>query len=172
MPIVYLTAPVLAPPTLAPAPAPRVTPRPSPGAVFPDPTVTDHIVPKPDKVVNASILLPYHLQLQRPLPPLVKRIPHYIAAALPIDTPPPHALPGTSSWYMMATHLMVAVESARSASAVNYVTEEVTGKALKYRPLLRGPRINVWTRSLANDLGRLAQGVGTRMPTGTNTFFL
>ena len=25
--------------------------------------------------------------------------------------------------------------------------------------------------SIANDLGRLAQGVGTRMPTGTNTVF-
>ena len=30
---------------------------------------------------------------------------------------------------------------------------------------------DTWIKALANDLGRLAQGVGTRMPTGTNTVF-
>ena len=29
----------------------------------------------------------------------------------------------------------------------------------------------MWIRAFANDLGRLAQGAGTRMPSGTNTVF-
>jgi hypothetical protein len=28
-----------------------------------------------------------------------------------------------------------------------------------------------WTTSMANKLGRLSQGVGAQMPTGTNTIF-
>ena len=36
---------------------------------------------------------------------------------------------------------------------------------------MRGPDKDICKTSLANDLGRLAQGVGTRMPTGTNTVF-
>ena len=71
----------------------------------------------------------------------------------------------------MATCLLLAVEATRTASAANSVTDKVTGKSLEYRHLLRGPNKYVWTRSLANDLCRLAQGVGTRMPTGTNTVF-
>jgi hypothetical protein len=53
----------------------------------------------------------------------------------------------------------------------NSVIDEVTGHSLEYRHLSTGPDHAVWTKSLANDLGRLAQGVGTRMPTGTNTIF-
>ena len=34
-----------------------------------------------------------------------------------------------------------------------------------------GPDKDIWKTILANDLGRLAQGLGTRMPTGTNTVF-
>ena len=36
---------------------------------------------------------------------------------------------------------------------------------------MRGPDKDIWNTILANNLGRLAQGVGTRMPTGTNTVF-
>ena len=44
-----------------------------------------------------------------------------------------------------------------------------TGQALKYHHLSRSPNKAVWIYAYANDLGRLAQGVGTRMPAGTNT---
>ena len=40
---------------------------------------------------------------------------------------------------------------------------------IKYQHLIRVPNGNTWVNALANDLGRLAQGVGTHMPTGTNT---
>ena len=36
---------------------------------------------------------------------------------------------------------------------------------------MRGPDKDIWKTSLANNLGRLAHVVGTRMPTGTNTIF-
>ena len=42
---------------------------------------------------------------------------------------------------------------------------------MSYRDLIQGPDAHVWLTSCANDFGRLAQGVGTRMPTGTNTIF-
>ena len=37
--------------------------------------------------------------------------------------------------------------------------------------LLQGPNKSIWRTSLANDLGRLTQGVGTCMSRGTNTIF-
>jgi hypothetical protein len=51
----------------------------------------------------------------------------------------------------------------------NSVIDEVTGQALEYRHLSKGPNSSIWIQALANNLGRLAQGVGTRMLTGTNT---
>jgi hypothetical protein len=53
----------------------------------------------------------------------------------------------------------------------NVVIDDITGQALEYRHLITGPNQDLWRQSLANDLGRLAQGVGQRMPTGTNTIF-
>ena len=51
------------------------------------------------------------------------------------------------------------------------VIDPVTGQSLEYRHLMKGPNRSIWVRSLTNDLGRLAQGVGTRIPTGNNTIF-
>ena len=53
----------------------------------------------------------------------------------------------------------------------NYVLNEATGMLQDYRHLIRGPDKALWTKALANDLGQLAQGVGTRMPKGTNSIF-
>ena len=54
---------------------------------------------------------------------------------------------------------------------MNAVPDEVTGQLLEYRHLIKGPDAHIWKRGFANDLGRLAQGVGTRMKSGTNTVF-
>ena len=51
----------------------------------------------------------------------------------------------------------------------NAVIDEATGISQEYRHLLRTPAKKVWETALANDLGRLAQGVGTRMPKGNST---
>jgi hypothetical protein len=54
---------------------------------------------------------------------------------------------------------------------MNAVVDEITGVSLEYRQLLKGDKPYLWIRAFANDLGMLAQGVGTRQPTGTNTIF-
>ena len=50
------------------------------------------------------------------------------------------------------------------------VTNEKTGKLEEYGALVKGPNKHTWTKAYANDLGRLAQGVGSRIK-GTNTIF-
>ena len=47
----------------------------------------------------------------------------------------------------------------------------VTDQSLDLRKLLQNPNKSIWRTSLANDLGRPTQGVGTCMPFGTNTVF-
>ena len=53
----------------------------------------------------------------------------------------------------------------------NVVINPTSGQALEYQHLIHGPNSDTWIKALANNLGRLSQGVGTRMPTGTNTVF-
>jgi hypothetical protein len=54
---------------------------------------------------------------------------------------------------------------------VNVVVDPTTGAALSYTKLHEGPDGSHWERSMANEFGRLAQGNGTSMPTGTDTIF-
>jgi len=58
------------------------------------------------------------------------------------------------------------------------VTDDVTGEQLEYRQLISNPKYKeVWTKSGANEFGRLAQGVrkgateGTKCVEGTSTMF-
>jgi hypothetical protein len=60
--------------------------------------------------------------------------------------------------------------------SANAVIHAATGQSMNYRRLLDGPDQALWLRSMANDLGRLAQGVGANRPAdqrveGTNTVF-
>lgn len=43
-----------------------------------------------------------------------------------------------------------------------------TGDLLEHRHLIKGLDKAIWNKALANDIGRLAQGVSSRV-TGTNT---
>jgi hypothetical protein len=55
-------------------------------------------------------------------------------------------------------------------SLANAVINPVTGKALEYRQLIKREQYTTtWTRSFANELGRLAHGI--RAIEGTNTIF-
>ena len=65
----------------------------------------------------------------------------------------------------MATNAPIAQLQA------NAVIEEASGDVLEYRHLVKGPNRKIWETSCANDFGRLAQGIGTRMPQGTNTIY-
>ena len=53
----------------------------------------------------------------------------------------------------------------------NVAIDPTTGASLEYRHLVKEPTKAIWENSFANEIGRLAQGVGTRMPSGTNTIF-
>jgi hypothetical protein len=57
------------------------------------------------------------------------------------------------------------------AHAASSVTNPITGQAQEFRHLMMGPNRATWMHLFANELGRLAQGVGNRMPAGTNTCF-
>ena len=73
---------------------------------------------------------------------------------------------GTQPRYVAALrHLLQQEEQA------NVIIDPASGQALEYRHLIRGPDGDTWVKPFANYLGHLAQGVGTRMPTGTNTVF-
>ena len=39
------------------------------------------------------------------------------------------------------------------------------------RQIIQGHNKSIWRTILANNIGRLTQGIGTRMPRGTNTVF-
>ena len=54
----------------------------------------------------------------------------------------------------------------------NAVIDEVSGDIHEYRHLIYTLVKKIWTQALATDLGRLAQGVGTQMKTGTSTIRL
>ena len=53
--------------------------------------------------------------------------------------------------------------------AANAVMDATTGASLNYTQLRKGPDGAEWIQSAANEIGRLAQGVGAHMPTGTDT---
>eukprot|EP00957_Ditylum_brightwellii_P163648 12459535-Ditylum_brightwellii.AAC.1 len=45
----------------------------------------------------------------------------------------------------------------------NAVVDPATGKSLKFCHLIQGPDKEIWSTSMANELGRLVQGVGNRI---------
>ena len=53
----------------------------------------------------------------------------------------------------------------------NVVIDPTTGASLYYMHLIKGPTKAIRGNSFASEIVRLAQGVGTRMPYGTNTIF-
>ena len=69
----------------------------------------------------------------------------------------------------MAQHVAVLSTNLQVHHQANVVIDPTTGASLERRYLIKGPTKAIWEISFANEIGRLAQGVGTRMPTGTNT---
>ena len=71
---------------------------------------------------------------------------------------------------------MVSSEIIRQTCKIELLLNSIvtpdTGAAMNYNSLSWGLDKNVWIKSFANDLGRLAQGGGKRMTTGTNMIFL
>ena len=68
-------------------------------------------------------------------------------------------------------HVAALIHLIHQEEQANVVINPTSSQALEYWHLICGPNGDTWIGALANDLVRLAQGVGTRMPTGTNTVF-
>ena len=83
---------------------------------------------------------------------------------------PPRFSPGTGYRYARATWHLITTEHRRT-NHTNTVIDTETGQSIEYYYLTCVPDKDIWKTSLANDLGRISQGVGTRFPTGTNTVF-
>ena len=71
----------------------------------------------------------------------------------------------------MAQHVAVIATNMQVHHQSNIVIDPTTGASLEYRHLINGPTKSIWENSFANEIGRLAQGVGTRIPSGENTIF-
>ena len=71
----------------------------------------------------------------------------------------------------MAQHIEILARNIQGHHQANVVIDPTTGASLEYRHLVKGRTKAIWENSFANEIGRLAQGVGTRMPSGTNTIF-
>ena len=120
--------------------------------------------------VDAVAVPRYRLWLHRQQWTLTEQDPYYIEYNTSAISQPPRFSPGAVSCFARATWHLIAIEHRRSNHA-NTMIDTVTGQSLEYRHLIRGPNKDVWMTSLENDLGRLAQGFGTRIPRGTNTVF-
>ena len=64
---------------------------------------------------------------------------------------------------MVPWTIIIGIHNHENISVTkNSVTDAETGIFLEYQHLLNGPDMKVWTRTFANDLGLLAQGLGTQ----------
>jgi hypothetical protein len=127
----------------------------------------------------------------QPTPHSLLPVPHTIEPeTLPTPLPPSHSTSNRRS-PRLHTHRIIPPDSSAYAATnlvpsqapieypsthSNAIIHETTGQAMKNRVLPTGPDSILWLRSTANDLGRLAQGVGQQRPTGervagTNTIF-
>jgi hypothetical protein len=127
----------------------------------------------------------------QPTPHSLSPAPHIIEPdTLPTPLPPSRYTPHRRSPRSHAHRIIPPDSSAHAVTDIvpsqapieypsthgNAVIHETTGQAMNYRVLSTGPDSTLWLRSTANDLGRLAQGVGQQRPTdervaGTNTIF-
>jgi hypothetical protein len=153
----HIPAPTLAHGNSTPASATPGDPRPTPAVVTP-PKPRPALIPAPaqrsPRVLFSGHKYPTRLQTTTHQPHLINQVsvitPSTMAAIMHPDQPT-HAIP--------AKHM------------ANAVLDPITGQAMEYRALVRNPTTAAtWTRSYANELGRLAQGVGGRIH-GTDTIF-
>ena len=161
-----------------PAPSPKV-PNLPPTAISPRVTILPSVF-TPDKPPNQPVspapvlpapctkapspaLIPAILEPDRDDPVYQSRYHLWPRARL---YTPSRLQAGTQPCYVAALSQLLQQEEQ-----ANIFIDPASGQALEYRNLIRGPDRATWVKALANDLGRRAQGVGTCMPTSTNTVF-
>ena len=123
------------------APPPRVTP-----FQPPPPFAGPHIIPDDNGVVpHPAVVAP-----PRPGPALIENY-----------TGP------TIGYRLRSRHRAPQLQVNLAAEANTVLAED--GSELEYRHLLKTTEKDKWITALSNDLGRLSQGVGKRIPTGNET---
>eukprot|EP00957_Ditylum_brightwellii_P205286 15343203-Ditylum_brightwellii.AAC.1 len=105
-----------------------------------------------------------------PLPP---PHPHPITIPTPKEsTSIPHYIP--SDLPQLVNHIKEICNKYPWKSPLeeqaNAVVDPTTGKSLEFRHLIKSQDKAIWSTSMANEMGRLAQGVGNRIK-GTDTIF-
>ena len=71
----------------------------------------------------------------------------------------------------IAQNVAVPAKNLQRHHQANDVIDQKTGAFLEYRHLIKGLTKSIWENSFENEIVGLAQRVGTRMPSGTNTIF-
>ena len=61
-------------------------------------------------------------------------------------------------------NVVVIATNLKIHHQANVVIDPITGASLEYRHLIKGPTKAIWENLFANEIGQLAQGVGTRIP--------
>ena len=135
--------------------------------------------PTPPRVVQSPRMEP-SAPPQVPMSPMETRT---TSATLPRVTtptvPPPHRYPTrhiiSQTQDDEANHIQLQatqpLPSNDTQHWANAIIDAETGAAMEYRHLVKSPKhCKDWTHSFANELGRLAQGVGGREK-GTDTIF-
>jgi hypothetical protein len=97
------------------------------------------------------------------------------ATQLPRVPATPHRYNTHSSALLKKAISLPKIHCFPTQHRANSVIDQITGQSYKYRHLVNGKvtghTTEFWTKSFANKLGRLANGVGTRVSEGTNTIF-
>ena len=153
------------PSPLTPAPSPRVGPAFIPVSQLDNLSTNNTPISTPDIPIFApAILTPtpeytiVRLKDPRPKSSLRKSNRSIVR--------PARCTHATKSRYSQAANFLSYLQPLHQCNAV---IDPTTGFSLEYHHFVKGDDSIRWTTGFANELGRLVQGVGTCMPTGTNT---
>ena len=64
----------------------------------------------------------------------------------------------------MEQHVTLLATNMQGHHKANVLIDPKTGLSLEYRHLIKGPNKSIWENLFANEIVRLAQGFGTRIP--------
>jgi hypothetical protein len=133
---------------------------------------------------NRSQAQPRYRQMIALVKPQPTKAPHFSRRTSPRvptaqrRTPPPapkdrYPLRSRLALHCVANHVATInrITNLIPVHEANSVTDPITGQVQEYRHLSKGSKKATWMCLFANELGRLAQGIGVRMPTNTNTVF-
>jgi hypothetical protein len=140
--------------------------------------ITSNSDPVPGPVHITPVPSPIHVSpdpLQTALPPRIEHTrPHVIPFHDKEYDPPPHLVP----CYNLRPHehtilsaIMCIGEAHTRGILVSAVINEPTGDSLEYRQLIKHPKYKeIWSKSYANELGRLTNGIRDKPGTNTMTY--